>query len=101
MGKWVSNSEVLQERIENSESQSHEVSSRFGKERPVQEEDETYSSSLFETGKNPTTSKLKVLGVGWDREEDLLLLDLTSPLETDNSGYEIEESYSSYNKQAV
>ena len=32
-----------------------------------------------------TTSKLKVLGVGWDREKDLLLLDLTSPLESDNT----------------
>ena len=61
MRKWVSNSNVLQERIEQSESQSHEVSSRFVKERPVQEEDETYSSSLFEAAKNPTTSKLKVL----------------------------------------
>ena len=85
MRKWVSNSNVLQERIEQSESQSHEVSSRFVKERPVQDEDETYSSSLFETAKNPTTSNLKVLGVGWDREKDLLLLDLTSPLETDNT----------------
>ena len=80
MRKWV-----LQERIEQSESQSHEVSSRFVKERPVQEEDDTYSSSLFERAKNPTTSKLKVPGVGWDREKDLLLLDLTSPLETDNT----------------
>ena len=79
------NSNVLQERIEQFESQSHEVSSRFVKERPAQEEDETYSSSLFETAKNPTTSKLKVLGVGWDREKDLLLLDLTSPLQTDNT----------------
>ena len=35
--------------------------------------------------KNPTTSKLKVLGVGWDREKDLLFLDLTSPLETDDT----------------
>ena len=35
--------------------------------------------------KNPTTSKLKVLGVGWDREKDLLCLDLTSPLGTDNT----------------
>ena len=70
---------------EQSESQSHQVSSRFVKECPIQEENETYSSSLFETAKNSITSKLKVLGVGWDREEDLLLLDLTSPLETDNS----------------
>ena len=85
MRKWVPNSNVLQERIEQSESQSHELSSRFVKECPVQEEDETYSSSPFETAKNPTTSKLKVLGVGWDREKDLLLLDLTSPLETDNT----------------
>ena len=90
MRKWVSNSEVLQERIEKSESQSHQLSSRFGQERPVQGEDETYSSSLFEAGKNPPpppspTSKLKVLGVRWDKENDLLLLDLTSPLETDNS----------------
>ena len=85
MRKWVSNSEVLQERIEQSESQSHQVSSRFVKGHPIQEEDETYSSSLFETAKNSTTSKLKVLGVGWDREKDLLLLDLSSPLETDNT----------------
>ena len=85
MRKWVSNSKVLQERIEQSESPSHQVSSRFVKERPIQEEDETYSSSLFETAKNSTTSKLKVLGVGWDREKDFLLLDLTSALETDNT----------------
>ena len=85
MRKWVSNSKVPQEKNEQSESQSLEVSGRFVKERPVQEEDETYSSSLFETAKNPTTSKLKILGVGWDREKDLLLLDLTSPLETDNT----------------
>ena len=65
MRKWVSNSNVLQERIEQSESQSREVSSRFVKERPIQEEDETYSSSLFETAKNPTTSKLKVLCCSW------------------------------------
>ena len=85
MRKWVSNSKVLQERIEQSESKSHQVSSRFVKEHPVQEEDETYSSSLFKTVKNPTTSKLKVLGIGWDREKDLLCLDLTSPLETDDT----------------
>ena len=85
MRKWVSNSKVLQERIEQSESKSHQVSSRFVKEHPVQEEDETYSSSHFKTVKNPTTSKLKVLGVGWDREKDLLCLDLTSPLETDDT----------------
>ena len=85
MRKWVSNSKVLQERIEQSESKSLQVSSRFVKEHPVQEEDETYSSSLFKTVKNPTTSKLKVLGVGWDREKDLLFLDLTSPLETDDT----------------
>ena len=85
MRKWVSNSKVLQERIEQSESQSHQVSSSFVKEHPIQEEAETYSSSLFETAKNSTTSKLKVLGVGWNREEDLLLLDLTSAIETDNT----------------
>ena len=70
---------------EQSESQSHQVSSRFVKECPIQEENETYSSSLFETAKNSTSSKLKVLGVGWDREKGLLLLDLTSALETDDT----------------
>ena len=85
MRKWVSNSKVLQERIEQSESRPHQVSSSFVKEHPIQEVDETYSSSLFETAKNSTTSKLKVLGVGWDREKVFLLLDLTSSLETDNT----------------
>ena len=84
MRKWVSNSKVLQLRIEQSESKSNQVSSRFVKDHPFIQ-DETYSSSLFKTVKNPTTSKLKVLGVGWDREKDLLFLDLTSPLETDDT----------------
>ena len=81
----VSNSEVLQERVEQSESQSHQVSSRFVKERPRQDKDETHSSSMFETAKNSTSSKPEVLGVRWDRENDLLLLNLTSPPEADNT----------------
>ena len=85
MRKWVSNSEALQERIEQSESQSSQVTSKSVKEHPVQEEDQTFSSSLFETSKNPSTAKLKVLGVGWDRQNDLFLLDLASPLETSNT----------------
>lgn len=36
MQKWVSNSKVLQEKTEQSESKSHQVSSRFVKEHPVQ-----------------------------------------------------------------
>ena len=76
---------MRKERIEQSESQSHQVSSRYVKERLAQEKDETYSSSLFETAKNPTTSKLEVLGVRWEREKDLLFLDLTFPLETNST----------------
>lgn len=39
MRKWVSNSEALQERIEQSESQSSQVTSKSVKEHPVQKED--------------------------------------------------------------
>ena len=84
MRKWVSNSEALQKRIEQSDSQSSQVPSKSVKGHPVQEEDQTFSSSQFVTSKNPSTAKLKVLGVGWERQNDLLLLDLASPLETNN-----------------
>ena len=40
---------------------------------------------MFETAKNSTSSKPEVLGVRWDRENDLLLLNLTSPPEADNT----------------
>ena len=89
MRKWVSNSLVLQERIEKSEEQSPQASQIQGKavEDPkIQDDDQTFSSSLFESTKNTTTAKLKVLGVGWDSQKDLLFLDLTSQLETVNNG---------------
>ena len=63
--KWVSNSKVLQKRIEQSESQSPGSSFKHW------EENQSYSSSLFNRAKNPTTINLKVLGVGWDSENDL------------------------------
>ena len=107
MRKWVSNSAVLQARIEESEGQSPQASpirdNSEGKserqspevqvsqvpsksvENPmIQVEDKTVSSSLFKSVKNATTAKLKVLGVGWDCQKDLLFLDLASPLETIN-----------------
>ena len=39
-----------------------------------------------ESEKNPCRERLKVLGVGWDNQRDLLFLDLASPLETINNG---------------
>ena len=75
MRKWVSNSLVFQERIEKSV-----------EDTKIQDDDQTFSSSLFESTKNPSTAKLNVLGVGWERQKDLLFLDLTSQLETINNG---------------
>lgn len=89
MRKWSSNSAVLQERIEEverqqkvSESQSEdtEYSSTTVEVQGIQEEDQTFSSSLFESARKPDTAKLKVLGVGWDNQKDLLFFDLASPL---------------------
>ena len=105
----MSNSVVLQARIEESEGQSPQASpipdnsggrselqspevqvsqvpSKSVENPMIQEEDQTFSSSLFESVKNATTAKLKVLGVGWDCQKDLLFLDLASPLETINNG---------------
>lgn len=68
MRKWVSNSVVLQERIEKSEDQSPQTCQIEGKsvENPkIQDEDQT-SSSLFESAKKPSEAKPKALGVRWD-----------------------------------
>ena len=89
MRKWVSNSANLQERIKDSEEQSPQVcqvQSKSVEEPKIQDEDQTFSSSLFESAKNPSRERLKVLGVGWDNQRDLLFLDLASPLETINKG---------------
>ena len=87
MRKWVSNSAALQERIKDSEEESPQVCQIQSKsvEGPkVQEEDETFASSLFESAKNPSTEKPKVLDIGWDNHRVLLSLD--SRLETINNG---------------
>ena len=89
MRKWMSNSAILQERIKDSEEQSPQVcqvQSKSVEEPKIQDEDQTFSSSLFESAKNPSRERLKVLGVGWDNQRDLLFLDLASPLETINNG---------------
>jgi len=78
MRKWVSNSAILQERIKDSEEQSPQVchiQSKSVEEPKIQDEDQTFSNSLFESAKNPSKERLNVLGVGWDNQRDLLFLD--------------------------
>jgi len=87
VGVRVSNSAASQERIKDSEEESPQVCQIQSKsvEGPkVQDEDKTFASSLFESAKNPSTEKLKVLGIGWDNQRVLLSLD--SRLETINNG---------------
>jgi len=86
MRKWVSNSKVLQERIKDSDKQSPQVcqiQNKSVEDPKIQEEDQTIP---FEAAKKPSTEKLKILGVGWDSQNDLFFLDLASPLETINNG---------------
>ena len=64
MRKWVSNSAVLQEIIKDSEEQSPQVcqiESKSVEDPKIQDEDQNFSSSLFESAKNPSTEKLEVL----------------------------------------
>ena len=79
------NSEGKSER-QPSEVQVSQVPSKSVENPMIQEEDQTFSSSLFESVKNATTAKLKVLVVGWDCQKDLLFVGLDLPLETINNG---------------
>ena len=70
MGKWVSNSKSYRKELNNLKVSLIKFQARLLR-----------NTRLVVS----TTSKLKMLGVGRDREKDLLLLDLTSALETDNT----------------
>ena len=85
--KWVSNSTLVQKRIELHERESPldvEISTKFVEECKIQEEDQTFSSSQFREKGNPCNIRCKVLGTGWDTESDLFSLNLASPIETNN-----------------
>ena len=87
MRKWVSNSTLVQKRIEQHERDSPldvETSTKSVEECKIQEEDQTFSSSQFGEKCNPCSVRCKVLGIGWDTESDLFSLNLASPIETNN-----------------
>ncbi|XP_068738177.1 uncharacterized protein [Montipora capricornis] len=87
MRKWVSNSTLVQKRIEEHERESPldvEISTKPVEECKIQEEDQTFSSSQFRAKGNPCSVRCKVLGIGWDTESDMFSLNLASPIETNN-----------------
>ncbi|XP_068670957.1 uncharacterized protein [Montipora foliosa] len=87
MRKWVSNSTLVQKRIEEHERESPldvEISTKPVEECKIQEEDQTFSSSQFRAKDNPCSVRCKVLGIGWDTESDMFSLNLASPIETNN-----------------
>ena len=87
MRKWVSNSTLVQKRIEQHERESPldvEISTKPVEECKIQEEDQTFSSSQFRAKGNPCSVRCKVLGIGWDTESDMFSWNLASPIETNN-----------------
>ena len=87
MRKWVSNSTLVQKRIEQHERESPldvEISTKPVEECKIQEEDQTFSSSQFRAKGNPCSVRCKVLGIGWDTESDMISLNLASPIESNN-----------------
>ena len=83
MRKWASNSTALQRQIEQGEGVDDSPSSSVD-DQIIQEEDQSFSSTLFESPKKSNTAKLKVLGIGWDTKKDLLLLNLNPSSEAVN-----------------
>ncbi|XP_068704156.1 uncharacterized protein [Montipora foliosa] len=84
MGKWVSNSTLVQKQIERESPLDVEVSTKPVEECKIEEEDQTLSSSQFRAKGNPCSVRCKVLGIGWDTESDMFSLNLASPVETNN-----------------
>ena len=87
MRKWVSNSTLVQKRIEEHERESPldvEISTKPVEECKIQEEGQAFSSSQFRAKGNPCSVRCKVLGIGWDTESDIFSLNLASPIETNN-----------------
>ncbi|XP_068723841.1 uncharacterized protein [Montipora capricornis] len=87
MRKWVSNSTLVQKRIEQHERESPldvEISTKLVEECKIQEEDQTFSSTQFRAKGNPCSVRCKVLGIGWDTESDMFSLNLASPIESKN-----------------
>ena len=87
MRKWVSNSTLVQKRIEEHERGSPldvEISTKPVEECKIQEEGQAFSSSQFRAKGNPCSVRCKVLGTGWDTESDMFSLNLASPIETNN-----------------
>ncbi|XP_068720408.1 uncharacterized protein [Montipora capricornis] len=87
MRKWVSNSTLVQKRIEQHERESPldvEISTKLVEECKIQEEDQTFSSTQFRAKGNPCSVRCKVLGIGWDTESDMFSLNLASAIESNN-----------------
>ncbi|XP_068761945.1 uncharacterized protein [Montipora capricornis] len=86
MRKWVSNSTLVQKRIEEHERESPldvEISNKPVEECKIQK-GQAFSSSQFRAKGNPCRVRCKVLGIGWDTESDMFSLNLASPIETNN-----------------
>ena len=87
MRKWVSNSTLVQKRIEEHERESPldvEISTKPVDECKIQEEGQSFSSSQFRAKGNPCSVRCKVRGIGWDTESDMFSLNLASPIETNH-----------------
>ena len=75
MRKWVTNSHELQERIEKSEGLTPQDTTGLPVQSNIQEDDQTYSTSLFDNSSSQSTAGVKVLGHGWDTEKDLFVFE--------------------------
>ena len=80
MRKWLTNSRELNERIEKSEGAVTQLDDPGPPEQPnIQEDDQSYSTSLFDNSNSTSTAGVKVLGHGWDSENDLFVFEFELP----------------------
>ena len=80
MRKWLTNSRELNERIEKSEGVVTQLDDPGLPEQPnIQEDDQSYSTSLFDNSNSKSTAGVKVLGHGWDFENDLFVFEFELP----------------------
>ena len=73
MRKWKTNSTELRNRIDESEHSNQQNPEKQSAKSEIEEDDQTYSGSLFEKASSLSSAEVKVLGLRWDTEKDLFL----------------------------
>ena len=73
MRKWKTNSIELSNRIDKSEHPNQQNPEKQPAKSEIEEDDQTYSGSLFEKASSQSSAEVKVLGLRWDTERDLFI----------------------------